>query len=361
MLGEDQLQGDGALERELLGSVDDAHVSVADELLDTAPGNDGAPRERGGRRLPGCDRGCRGAGRVRAGAGGGVAGAGGAGGCPAPVTCSVVEPTRTESPTLSSRLAADALAVHEGPVRRPEILDRQPAVRLADDAGVAARELVVVVQPPLSAHLPPDDELVRQREPATRARPGGDHQLLHRRGRRRRGRTAAPAPARHRSCRSRAGPSCPPGRRHRARASAERRCARRSRTSRSPTRDPRSSADRRPRARSERGGVRARDRRRAVRPRRPRRGRSAARCQRSGACQVPRPRSPATALRPSRRTLRLCRGARPGWNSSTHVDCPVDNARRVCPASRRRPGDLRPEGSRGGRGRGQAVPPLPRR
>ena len=77
------------------------------------------------------------------------------------------------------RLAlAHALAVHERPIRRAEILDRQLAARVAGNAGVAAGKLVIVVQPPLSAHCPPDDELVLQREPATRGRAGGDHQLL---------------------------------------------------------------------------------------------------------------------------------------------------------------------------------------
>src|SRR5665809_144904 len=42
MLGEDELEGDPAPERELLGLVDDPHVSLADDLLDAAPREYGA-------------------------------------------------------------------------------------------------------------------------------------------------------------------------------------------------------------------------------------------------------------------------------------------------------------------------------
>ena len=53
VLGEDQLEGHRALQRELLGAVDDPHVSVADHLLDAAPREDGARRElRSARRAP---------------------------------------------------------------------------------------------------------------------------------------------------------------------------------------------------------------------------------------------------------------------------------------------------------------------
>src|SRR5271169_896417 len=44
----DQLEGHRALKRELLGPVDNRHVSMADDLLDTAPRDDRARRELGG-------------------------------------------------------------------------------------------------------------------------------------------------------------------------------------------------------------------------------------------------------------------------------------------------------------------------
>ena len=73
--------------------------------------------------------------------------------------------------------AAHALAVDERPVGRAEILDRQPPVRVADDAGVAAGELTVVAELPVAAHRAPDDELLPQREPAARRAAGGDDEL----------------------------------------------------------------------------------------------------------------------------------------------------------------------------------------
>ncbi len=48
VLGEDELEGHGALERELLGPVHDPHVARADHLLDAASREHGAPRELGG-------------------------------------------------------------------------------------------------------------------------------------------------------------------------------------------------------------------------------------------------------------------------------------------------------------------------
>jgi len=83
---------------------------------------------------------------------------------------------------LALILAAHALAVHERPIRRAKILDRQLAACVSGNARVAAGKLVIVAQPPLSAHPPPDHELVLQGEPAARGRPGGDHELLARLG-----------------------------------------------------------------------------------------------------------------------------------------------------------------------------------
>ena len=216
VLGQDQLEGDLALERELLGAVDDAHVAVADDLLDAAPGEDraragarrraarsaaGRPwpaeagaaaararRRRGGWRPAGGRRAAAEARRRwRAAAGGGGRGGGGGGGAaaagggadaPGSVSSSVVRPTRTESPA-AARAARHAHAVHERPVRRPEVLDRQPAAGVAVHARVAARQLGVVAQPALSALGAPDHELVVERQPvALRRRRRSTTQLL---------------------------------------------------------------------------------------------------------------------------------------------------------------------------------------
>ena len=89
VLGQDQLEGDRALERELLGPVDDAHVAVADDLLDAAPGEDRARRRARRRAAPrwaagpvgrGCGRRPRGRRRRRSSGGGAAAAGGGAGG-----------------------------------------------------------------------------------------------------------------------------------------------------------------------------------------------------------------------------------------------------------------------------------------
>ena len=61
-------------------------------------------------------------------------------------------------------------AVDERPVRRSEILDRQPAVGVAADARVAARELGIFRYLALSAHRAPDDQPIG-REPAALAVP----------------------------------------------------------------------------------------------------------------------------------------------------------------------------------------------
>ena len=159
------------------------------------PVSGGGCRHRGracrGPRLPGrCRGGCRGRGGPCRGGRGGLAGAGER----ARAAAGERRPGRGRSAGLGhlhggradphrvarlQRLAlAHGLAVHERPVGRSEILDRQLAACVAGNAGVAAGKLVIVVQPPLSAHCPPDDELVLEREPATRGRAGGDHQLL---------------------------------------------------------------------------------------------------------------------------------------------------------------------------------------
>ena len=44
VLGPDQLEGDRALERELLRPVDHAHVAEADDVLDAAAGERPSPR-----------------------------------------------------------------------------------------------------------------------------------------------------------------------------------------------------------------------------------------------------------------------------------------------------------------------------
>ena len=197
VLGQDELERDRALERELLGPVDDAHVAVADDLLDAAPGEDraragassavapGAAAGPGGRRVRERAGGGRGRGRggggaaggrrrARAAAGGGGGGAaarggaaGGGGGGAAEGRRRGGRPRRRRPPAaarlddLQGRLAdphrvarpsaacgsVTPLAVHERPVRRPEVLDGQPAAGVAEHARVAARELGVVAQP----------------------------------------------------------------------------------------------------------------------------------------------------------------------------------------------------------------------
>ena len=194
VLGEDELEGDRALERELLGPVDDPHVSVADHLLDAAPREDGAQRELGGQLLPGRVGDCRGRRRCsqrrgRApGAGGGwqAGGAGdgpaGAGARPTSVNSRVVEPTRTESPTFSAWRPRTRSPLTNVPFADPRSSMLSSPLGVAGNAGVAAGELEIVAQPPLSAHRPPDDELVPEGEPAAQRRPGGDHQHLARLG-----------------------------------------------------------------------------------------------------------------------------------------------------------------------------------
>ena len=53
------------------------------------------------------------------------------------------------SPGSSTRASADLLVVHERPVRRPEVLDRQPSVGAAGQASVASRDLRIAPEPPL--------------------------------------------------------------------------------------------------------------------------------------------------------------------------------------------------------------------
>ena len=54
MLRANELEGHHALERELLGPVDDTHLSAADDALDTAPREDGAERQLGSHVLAVC-------------------------------------------------------------------------------------------------------------------------------------------------------------------------------------------------------------------------------------------------------------------------------------------------------------------
>ena len=146
-------------------------------------------------------------------------------------------------PARASVGASIAHAVDERPVRRPEVLDRQPPSGVAAHARVAARELRVVAEPPLSALRAPDHELVR------RARAGGpvsaptvDHTQLAR-GRSATGWRASRPAGSARGCgprrRSPAAASGPPARRRPGAASREPRC--RSPLTNVPFADPRSS------------------------------------------------------------------------------------------------------------------------
>ena len=137
-------------------------------------------RERGRRCAggggPGGDRGRRaGAGVARAGAG--VARAGGRGGRGrgrlrrTSVNCRVVVPTRTESPSFERRRPRTRSPFTKVPLADPRS-SMSPAARVAGDAGVAAGQLDVVAQPPLSAHPAPDQRArLGEAEPAAGATP----------------------------------------------------------------------------------------------------------------------------------------------------------------------------------------------
>ena len=86
---------------------------------------------------------------------------------PARSSCSVVEPTCTESPTSSARPLAHSFAVHECAVRRPKILDCHLAARVARDRGRGggkARDRSLSFP---RRHRAPDDELVLPRTSST--------------------------------------------------------------------------------------------------------------------------------------------------------------------------------------------------
>ena len=137
------------------------------------------------RRWPARGRRCRGRRRprrtpARAGGGGGAAAAhgrrrrhgrrlGSAGSGPprrvgarTSVTSSVVEPTRTESPTCSARRPRTRSPLTNVPFADPRSSIGQLAACVAGNAGVAAGQLEIVAQPPLAAHCAPDHELVRR-------------------------------------------------------------------------------------------------------------------------------------------------------------------------------------------------------
>jgi hypothetical protein len=56
--------------------------------------------------------------------------------------------------------AMHALAVDEGPVRRPEVLDGQLAACVAGNQRVRSRNLRIVAEPAVAADLAADDQLV---------------------------------------------------------------------------------------------------------------------------------------------------------------------------------------------------------
>ena len=100
-----------------------------------------------------------------------------AGGTPRPAASAPGTPTRGVG-HLQDRLAhphdvaqvqrsrgVDALAVHERPVRRPEILDRELSARAAREPRVAARDLGVVAEPSLLLRSRTADEQVGLHRP----------------------------------------------------------------------------------------------------------------------------------------------------------------------------------------------------
>ena len=93
--------------------------------------------------------------------------------CPsASVTASSVVPRRRTSPSCEHAHALEALPVHEGPVRRAQILDRQLALRPAREPRVTARELGVVAEPPVGlGGRAPDEQLTVDREPRVGCHP----------------------------------------------------------------------------------------------------------------------------------------------------------------------------------------------
>ena len=102
-------------------------------------------------------------------------------GRPASVSSSVVAPDAHRVTRLERRWLAHAHAVHEGPVGRPEVLDRRAAPGVAGHARVAARELGVVAEPPspLSARPITSSSSSASRRPWSAA--GVDHDSSSRR------------------------------------------------------------------------------------------------------------------------------------------------------------------------------------
>ena len=202
VLGEDQLEGHRALERELLGPVDDAHVSVADHLLDAAPREHGAQRELGGQLARaasgaaaagglaaaaggfcaaggepgrGRRRRCRRGGRLRgsgAALGGGGSRRAAAGRAPArgrstPGSSSRPAPSRRPS-APGGRARARRSRMSRSPTRDPRCSARRSPRGRRGRAGGTARESSLSLPSPLTSA--PDDELVPEGEPAAQRR-----------------------------------------------------------------------------------------------------------------------------------------------------------------------------------------------
>ena len=202
VLGEDELEGHRALQRELLGPVDDPHVSVADHLLDAAPREHGAQREasRAATRVRrGCRGGepCSGAGSRRGGGaeGGGAAGAGRRPGGRgrraarqrgrlgrASVNSRVVEPTRTESPTFSTWRPRTRSPFTNVPFAEPRssIVSSPPASRATRAWRRESSPSSLSLPGPLTSR--PITSSSPGVEPAAQRAPGGDHQHRTRAG-----------------------------------------------------------------------------------------------------------------------------------------------------------------------------------
>ena len=105
----------------------------------------------------------------------------GSGMCPsASVTASSVCPEAQDVAQLERAHALEPLAVHEGPVRRAQVLDGQLALRPAREPRVTARELGVVAEPPvgLGGRAPDQQLAVDARTACPRVVALDDAQLL---------------------------------------------------------------------------------------------------------------------------------------------------------------------------------------